>query len=128
MQQQCRRSWKRKHRTKLSLPWKLVENPVWVPVSSFCKIFIPSHVFDAHNAETGRSRPLIAWLYGQLYWRRPRLTHRHQVVILDLFSQATLWVQSGNMRNTRKHQETPGNQQLPPQLGQKPWPKGPCAE
>jgi hypothetical protein len=30
-----------------SLPPKLVENLVWVPVISFCKIFIPSYVFDA---------------------------------------------------------------------------------
>ncbi len=32
---------------KLSLPPKLVEKLVWVPVISFCKIFIPSYTFDA---------------------------------------------------------------------------------
>jgi hypothetical protein len=32
---------------KLSLPPKLVEKLVWVPVISFCKIFIPSYAFDA---------------------------------------------------------------------------------
>jgi hypothetical protein len=31
---------------KLSLPPKLVEKLVWVPVISFCKIFIPSYTFD----------------------------------------------------------------------------------
>jgi len=31
----------------LILPPKLVEKLVWVPVISFCKIFIPSYVFDA---------------------------------------------------------------------------------
>ncbi len=44
---QCRRSGKRKHRMKLSLPPKLVGKLVWVPVISFCKIFIPSYAFDA---------------------------------------------------------------------------------
>jgi hypothetical protein len=29
-----------------------------------------------------------------------------KLVTLDLFSQATCWVQSVNMRNMRKHQET----------------------
>jgi hypothetical protein len=37
---------RRKHCIKLNLP-KLVEKLVWVPVISFCKIFIPSYVFDA---------------------------------------------------------------------------------
>jgi hypothetical protein len=32
---------------KLSLPPKLVGKLVWVPVTSFCKIFIPSYAFDA---------------------------------------------------------------------------------
>jgi hypothetical protein len=32
----------RKHRMKLSLSPKLVEKLVWVPVISFCQIFIPS--------------------------------------------------------------------------------------
>jgi hypothetical protein len=31
---------------KLSLPPKLVEQLVWVPVIFFCKIFIPSYGFD----------------------------------------------------------------------------------
>ncbi len=34
---------KRNRRMKLSLPPKLVEKLVWVPVISFCKIFIPSY-------------------------------------------------------------------------------------
>jgi hypothetical protein len=46
MYQQCRRSGKRKHWMKLSLPLKLVEKLLWVPVISFCKIFIPSSAFD----------------------------------------------------------------------------------
>jgi hypothetical protein len=37
----------KKHRMELSLPPKLVEKQVWVPVISFCKIFIPSYAFDA---------------------------------------------------------------------------------
>jgi hypothetical protein len=32
---------------KLSLPPKLGEILVWVPVISFCKVFIPSYTFDA---------------------------------------------------------------------------------
>ncbi len=47
MQQQWRRSGRRKDRMKLNLPPKLVEKLVWVPVLSFCKIFIPSYTFDA---------------------------------------------------------------------------------
>jgi hypothetical protein len=33
---------------KLSLSPKLMEKVVWVPVISFCKIFIPNYTFDAH--------------------------------------------------------------------------------
>jgi hypothetical protein len=48
----------RQDRMKLSLPSKLVEKPVWVPVISLCKIFIPSYVFDALlYAETGPFSP-----------------------------------------------------------------------
>jgi hypothetical protein len=48
----------RKDRMKLSLPSKLVGKLVWVPVISFCKIFIPSYAFDAPvTPETDRSRP-----------------------------------------------------------------------
>jgi len=36
---------------KLSLPPKLVEKLVWVPVISFCKIFIPSYAFDALSCQ-----------------------------------------------------------------------------
>jgi hypothetical protein len=36
-----------KDKMKLSLPPKLVENLVWIPVISICKIFIPSYTFDA---------------------------------------------------------------------------------
>ncbi len=32
---------------KLSLPPKLVEKLVWVPIIWLCKIFIPSYAFDA---------------------------------------------------------------------------------
>jgi hypothetical protein len=46
MLQQWRRSGKRKDRMKLSLPSKLLEKLVWVPVILFGKIFIPSYVFD----------------------------------------------------------------------------------
>jgi len=50
---------------KLSLPPKLVEKLVWVPVISLCTLFIPSYTFDAlFKAKIGRSRPLIAGLYG----------------------------------------------------------------
>jgi hypothetical protein len=38
---------RKKNGTKLSLPPKLVEKLVWVPVISFCKLFIPSYAFDA---------------------------------------------------------------------------------
>jgi hypothetical protein len=42
-----RRSGKRKDKMKLSLPPKLVEKLVWVPIIWLCKIFIPSSAFDA---------------------------------------------------------------------------------
>jgi hypothetical protein len=38
---------KKETQVKLSLPPKLMEKLVWVPVISFCKIFIPSYAFDA---------------------------------------------------------------------------------
>ncbi len=38
---------KKEDRMKLSLPPKLVGTLVWVPVISFCKLFIPSYGFDA---------------------------------------------------------------------------------
>jgi hypothetical protein len=45
---------------KLSLPPKLVEKLVWIPVFSFCKTsFLVTHLM-AYYAETGDSRPLIA--------------------------------------------------------------------
>jgi hypothetical protein len=47
-----------------SLPPELVEKLVWVPTISFCKISFPVTHLMAYNAKTGRSRPLIAWLYG----------------------------------------------------------------
>ncbi len=45
-------------------PPKLVQKLVWVPVISFCKISFPVKHLMPYYAETGRSRPLIAWLYG----------------------------------------------------------------
>jgi len=55
----------RQDETQFSLLPKLVEKPVWVPIIWFCKIFIPryTHLMPSY-AETGHSRPLIAWLYG----------------------------------------------------------------
>jgi hypothetical protein len=47
---------------KLSLPPKLVEKLVWVPVNLFCKISFPVTHLMPYYAETGDSRPLIAWL------------------------------------------------------------------
>jgi hypothetical protein len=38
---------KSKDRVKLNLLPKLLEKLVWVPIISFCKIFIPSYSFDA---------------------------------------------------------------------------------
>ncbi len=57
---------KRREGMKLNLPPKLVEKLVWVPVISFCKISFPVKHLMPYNAETGRSRSLIAWLYGKL--------------------------------------------------------------
>jgi hypothetical protein len=50
----------RKHMMKLSFPPKLVENLVWIPVSSFCKFSFPVTFLMPYFAEAGRSRPLIA--------------------------------------------------------------------
>jgi hypothetical protein len=38
---------KRKDRMKLNLSPKLVEKLVWVLIILFCKLFIPSYMFDA---------------------------------------------------------------------------------
>jgi hypothetical protein len=48
---------------ELSLPPKLVEKLVWVPVTSFCKFSFP--VMGLMPYYAGRFRPLIASLYGQ---------------------------------------------------------------
>ncbi len=51
---------KKERGMKLSLPLKLVEKLVWVPVISFWKISFPvTHSMPCY-AETGRSGPLIA--------------------------------------------------------------------
>jgi hypothetical protein len=63
MQQQWRRSGKKKEGMKLSLPPKLVEKLVWVPVILFGKISFPVKHLMAYYAEPGRSHPLIASLY-----------------------------------------------------------------
>jgi hypothetical protein len=52
----------RKEGMKLSLPPKLVEKLVWVPVILFCKISFPVPHFMPYYAKTGRSHPLIAGL------------------------------------------------------------------
>jgi hypothetical protein len=57
--QQGMRSGQMKEGTKLSLPPKMVEKLVWVPVS-FYKISFPVTHLMAYYAETGRSHPLIA--------------------------------------------------------------------
>ncbi len=49
---------------KLSLPPKLVEKLVWVPVILFSKVSFPVTHLTPYYAETGHSRPLIASLYG----------------------------------------------------------------
>jgi hypothetical protein len=52
---------------KLSLPPKLVEKLVWVPVILHCTIFIPSVMrLMPYYAETSRSRPTIVRRYGSL--------------------------------------------------------------
>ncbi len=86
MQRQCRLLGKRKHRMKLILPPKLVEKLVWVPVISFCKIFIPSYVFDALLCRNQQVSPpnrltlpitLLCWLF--LICRSAR--HKYQVIL-----------------------------------------------
>ncbi len=59
MKQQWRRcSGKRKGGMKLNLRPKLVENQVWVPVISFCKISLSVTHLMAYYVETGCSRPV----------------------------------------------------------------------
>jgi hypothetical protein len=51
---------KKERGKKLSLPLKLVEKVVWIPIISFCKISFPvTHLMPCY-AETGRSHPLVA--------------------------------------------------------------------
>jgi len=49
---------------KLSLPPKLVEKLVWVPVILFCKISFPVTHLMPFYAKIGRFRPLIALTFG----------------------------------------------------------------
>ncbi len=57
---------KKKRQDVTQLPPKLVENLL------FCEIFDPSYAFDAlYMLKLGRSHPLIARLYGQLYYFGP---------------------------------------------------------
>jgi hypothetical protein len=42
---------------KFSLPPKLVEKLVWVPLILFCNISFPATHLMSYYAETGRSRP-----------------------------------------------------------------------
>ncbi len=63
MWQQWKSSRKRKEGMKPSLPPKLVEKLVWVPIILFCKISFPVTHLMPYHAETGRSHPLIARLY-----------------------------------------------------------------
>jgi hypothetical protein len=51
---------KGKPRKSTSLPPKLMEKLVWVPVISFCKISFPVKHLMPYYAETDRSRPLNA--------------------------------------------------------------------
>jgi len=51
--------WKRERAMKLSLPPKLVEKLVWVPVILFCKISFPVTHLMPYYAKTGRSHPLL---------------------------------------------------------------------
>ncbi len=46
--------------------YKMMVNDVGVPVTSFCKISFPVKHLMPYYVESGRSRPLIAWLYGEL--------------------------------------------------------------
>jgi hypothetical protein len=63
-----RHSRKRKDAMKLNLPPKLVENLIWNPVISFCKISIPSYTFNALLCWNWPFYPLIMWLHKQLYY------------------------------------------------------------
>jgi hypothetical protein len=55
---------KTKDRMKLSLPPKLTEKLVWVPVILLCIILIPyTCLMLYYYAKTSRSHPLIARLY-----------------------------------------------------------------
>jgi hypothetical protein len=65
---------------KLSLPPKLVEKLVWVPVISFCKIFLPSYKFDALLCRNWPFLPLNSltlqitlisdlFLGGEFFWK-----------------------------------------------------------
>jgi hypothetical protein len=63
MYEQCRRSGKRKHRMKLSLPPKSAEKLViGSQLFPFVKFSFPVMRLMPYYAETGRSRPLIAKL------------------------------------------------------------------
>jgi hypothetical protein len=61
---------------KLNLPPKLVEKLFWVPAISFCKIFIPSWVFDALLCRNWPFSPLdrltlritLLYVYFQIFY------------------------------------------------------------
>ncbi len=54
---------KTKDRMKLSLPPKLMEKLVWVPVILLSIILVPYTCLMLYHAKTNRSHPLIARLY-----------------------------------------------------------------
>ncbi len=69
---------------KLSLPPKLVGKLVWVPVISFCKIFIPSYAFDALLCRN--------WLFSppnRLTLRITLITHKFFITYTNYFSTMT---------------------------------------
>jgi hypothetical protein len=71
---------------KLNLPPQLVKKLVWIPVISFCKIFIPSYAFDALLCKTGCSCPIIECVSKQLYCLEKKLlgisTHTHTFIYI----------------------------------------------
>jgi hypothetical protein len=82
---------KREERMKLSLPPKLGEKLVWIPIISFRKISFPVAHLKPYYAETGYSRLTLQITFtSKLLSPKPKTYIRRQCKVRDQFNATTL--------------------------------------
>ncbi len=73
---------KERQHEKLSVPPKLLEKLVWVPVILFCQIFIPSSVFDSLSCRNWPFLPPNCLTLGiTLLCKHPKKESENQEII-----------------------------------------------